>query len=210
MRPFPSVLRWTAFAAGVTIVALAIGSMLHGIEADDWFFVENGPIEMLEALVLVFSLVPLTAAFLKTEGWVSLACIGLAAVVWVMIMRELPRCGGAYSPDNFCIPRHAKNPLYALGPMLAVIAVWRRRPRLEYSVRAMLFGGLWAWPVLLTAAILSGGQAAEKLHYPQVEEMLELGGYVVLIALGCWILRRSTGPGGERWSLRHAAHERES
>lgn len=177
---------WLALIAIALADALFLAAYLHGVFDTYLWFDEDGPVEDLQAVVLVVAtLVALWWSFSqKREG--RIIDLGLAAMFLASFVRELDlRETGA--PDWLVWP------FYGTGQNVVIVAIfglyallplrhWRALPdivRAFLHPRTLLY--LFAGIVLLSSGLAEASEKRFGYQAEVLEEWLELNGYVIFL-----------------------------
>jgi hypothetical protein len=189
----PRVIPWLATAIAMILAGILLGFVVRQFDDIQAMFMEDGPIETLQALVLAIAAVIFAFAFLKSTGARAVFCAVAAFAIVFAVTRELPRCGSVFTGGGVCLPSGGKTTVVLSAAAVGVIALlWRRR---EWTTEVLRLSNLrWLWPCFVVVAMLAGAEAAEHRVHVEIEESLELAAYFYLIAYGAWILRNTSEP----------------
>ena len=188
--PTPRPLPWLAGALLLLAGALLLGTVVREFDDIQAMFMEDGPIEILQAGMLVIAAAVFAFGFLRSAGSRALFCAFAAFALIFAVTRELPRCGSAFSGDGMCLQSGWKTIIVAGAALLALVAVLVRRQ--EWTREVLRLSNIrWVWPCFVVVLFLAGGEAAEHRIHVEIEESLELAAYLYVTAYGLWILRQT-------------------
>lgn len=192
--PQPSILSWFVAAPVVAATATFLGLLARQFGAGRAFFAENGPVELLQAGILVAVVLVFLQALRRSSDARALFCLFVVYALVFAITREIPRCDSSFYGGGVCLSGNSKNGVAIVASLAAVVALvclpiaWRRSLALS-NLR-------WVWPMALIAAIVLCGELAENAKLPEIEEFLELAAYACLGIFGLQIRREARFPGG--------------
>jgi hypothetical protein len=194
--PTPRAKPWLAGGIVVLLAAVALGLGVREFDDIQSFFMEDGPIETVQAGMLMVAAVIFGFAFFRSSGARALFCVVAAFAIVFAVTRELPRCDSVFSGDGVCLTSTWKRALVLAAGSLGLLAVlWRRR---EWTTEALRLSNLrWIWPSFVVVALLAGAETAEHRVHIEIEESLELAAYLYLCVFGLWILRHTSRAPGE-------------
>ncbi|KQT50822.1 hypothetical protein ASG43_06040 [Aureimonas sp. Leaf454] len=186
--PAPKVVPWLAAVALALAGAVALGMLVDRYEPTRSFFIEDGPVEVLQAALLLGIAGIFAAAFLRSAGSRALFCLVAAYVCIFALTREIPRCGSAFSGDGACLTSGWKETIVASASVLGVLALVLRP--IDWFDASRLSNIRWIWPSLPIVGLLVAAEALESLiYYSEIEEFFELIAYLYLGVFAFSILR---------------------
>ena len=200
--PAPRLRSWLILGALFVLAAVGLGITVREFAGIQLFFMEDGPVEMVQAGVLMLVAIAFAFAFLRSSGARALFCLVAAYATTFAVTRELPRCGSAFSGEGICLDSGWKTTIVLAVSALALLALFWRRPDWR---RVLALSNLrWVWPCFVVVVMLAGAEAAEHRVRVEIEESLELAGYLYLAVFAGWVLlhtlrrpaaQRPTAPG---------------
>lgn len=188
--PTPRLQTWLISFVLSSLAAVGLAFVVDDLPDGHGFFMEDGPIEMVQAAMLLGVAVLFFVAFVRSANARALFCLIAAYGCIFAVTREVPRCGSAFVGGDLCLTGTWKRSIVLVASALALLALvlrpvdWRRALSLT-TLR-------WTWPCLFVLAFLVAAEALEDLsHYSEIEEFLELVAYLHLGAMAAAILRRT-------------------
>lgn len=197
----PRAKPWLVGGVVVLLAAVALGLGVREFDDIQSFFMEDGPIESVQASMLMVAAVIFALAFLRSSGARALFCVVAAFAIVFAVTRELPRCDSVFSGGGICLTSTWKRTLVLAAAGLGLLAIlWRWR---EWTTGVLRLSNLrWIWPSFVVVALLAGAEAAEHRVHIEIEESLELAAYLYLCIFGLWILRHTRPASGDRLPAR--------
>ena len=192
--PRPRLKPWLIAAVLLVVAGVLLGFGVREVDDIQVMFMEDGPVETLQAGILAVAAVVFALAFLKSTGARAVFCVVATFAIVFAVTRELPRCDSAFNGDGgICLAGGWKRTIVLSTAALGLVALlWRRR---EWTTEVLRPANLlWVWPCLVIVLMLAGAEAAEHRVHIEIEESLELVAYLYLCAYGFWILRHTSGP----------------
>ncbi|GGD32211.1 hypothetical protein [Aureimonas glaciei] len=187
--PTPALLPWIVGGLALAALAALSGSIAADVDQMRFFFDENGPIEILQAVCLALTAVIFAVAFLRSSGARALYCVAAFGAIVTATTRETPRCSSAFYDGGMCLTSTGKDWIVVLGAVLCLAAlVWRR---LNWRKVLHPVALRWVWPSFGVMAMLAGAEVAEHVVWMAMEESLELAAYLYLAAFALWFLYHS-------------------
>lgn len=187
--PAPGIRSWIIAASLVVVVATLFGLVAHQFEATQAFFAENGPVELLQAGILVAVVLVFLGTLRRSSDARALFCLFVAYVLILVIAREIPRCDSVSYLGGVCLSGTSKNGVAIVASLAAIFALVCLP--IAWKAALALSNFRWVWPMVLIAAIVGFGEVAESADLPEIEEFLELAAYLCLACFGLQILRRA-------------------
>lgn len=200
---YPRILdRMLFLAAAVSGAAILLAS--------DWqtgWFVENGPVEIVQLAVLVLSAILFVRASRGLSGWGALTTLGLAVLSLLALARETPRCTSPLYEFGPCLSGTYKDAVYVAAALFPLVAIlWNRELRLlglrNATPRNLLRFIPRLLPLLLLLPLAAGSQLAEIFRLPVAEEVLETTTYLLLLLFA---LRAAQAADRLAWEARSSA-----
>ncbi|WP_185982764.1 hypothetical protein [Aureimonas mangrovi] len=170
------------------LAMLAFGGSAAIIALSDWrggLFVENGPVEMMQAALLFLAACLFVRAGYRLREWAGLAAVGLAWICVLFLTRETPRCASDFYAFGPCFADGYKTAVFvasALAVVLLVLAnptLRRMRPSVSSFARLRQFLPRLV-PLILPVPLIVLGQVGEAVEWNILEETAELTAYVFL------------------------------
>lgn len=187
--PAPRIRPWLISGILLALAAIGFGTLVRSFGAIPAFFIEDGPVELLQAGMLVVCAVMLAIAFLRSSGARALFCLVAAYASIFAVTREIPRCGSAFSGDGACLDGSWKTILVLSASLVALAALIWRRPEWRKALSPSQLR--WVWPCFVVVVMLAGAEAAEHQQHVEIEESLELAGYLYLGAFAVRLLAQT-------------------
>ena len=173
-------------AAGfLALAAICVGAAFFAdficaaIDGGQDLFVENGPIETIQAILVGLAAALFYLAALRLDFEIFYGALMRSLGSGLALLREIPGCASHFYDSGVCLGDCSKDGLTVL--LVAVVtglALLRRGP-LARHLREL--GFFWLVPSGIAFAILVAGEAMEHLHFEAYEETLELAGYLDLV-----------------------------
>ena len=166
--------------AVVTITAAGLVARLFSLDgAASDVFQENGPIESVQAWIVLVAGVQFYLAALRFGFEIFYGTLLLSLGAFLAVVREIPACESAFYFGGICLRHSWQGEIQAVIVLLvAGLALWRREP-LARHLRELNF--FWIVPAGTAFAILVAAEVMEGLGQPVIEETLELAGYLHLL-----------------------------
>lgn len=188
--PTPDARLWLGSVLVSALASILLATFIDRVPGARAVFVEDGPIETLQAVLLIGVGAVFVAAFLRSAGSRALFCLVAAYACIFAVTRELPRCGSAFVGGDVCLPSSWKHSIVLVASALALIALVLRP--VDWRAALRLSNLRWTWPSAVVLGYLVAAEGLEKLiYYGEVEELLELIAYFHLAALALSILHRT-------------------
>lgn len=188
--PTPDPKRWFASTTVAALAAVALGLGLSQFPGAHVLFMEDGPIESLQAILLLGISVVFAVAFWWSAGSRAFFCLLAAYACIFAVTRELPRCGSEFVGGEVCLPSTWKRSIVLVASALGLVALVLRP--IDWRSALKLSNLRWVWPSAIVLGFLVAAEALESLiYYSEVEEFLELVAYLHLGAMALSILRRT-------------------
>lgn len=180
---------WIGTALLSLVVAYGVSLFLEPALGPRSYPAENGPIEILQEVLLLGSIAALVMTFLRSSpGGVAVFSLILAYVLFHATVRELPRCDSAFYEGGPCFPSEWKDWTRLAVSALALLALALKR--IDWRAMEWTRDRSWILPLAAAAALLAAGQVASSFIYVRLEEILELAGYLILLVLSLNVLAR--------------------
>ena len=191
--PTPRLKPWLIAAVLLILAGILLGFVVREFDDIQAMFMEDGPIESLQAGMLGLAAVIFGLAFFKSTGARALFCVVATFAIVFAVTRELPRCDSAFTGGGICLTGGWKKTLVLAAAGLGLVALfWRRR---EWTAEVLRLSNIrWTWPCFVVVVMLAGAEAAEHRVHVEIEESLELVAYLYLCAYGLWVLRHTSEP----------------
>ena len=186
---YPRSLLWSGIAIGSGVLAALAGIYAQNHEAGEMMLMENGPIESLQTVVLCLAVLIYALRIFKSADGVAAACISVAFILILAVLRETPSCGSAFYEGGICLSRSGKYGISGIAFLGALALAFMRRRHILEALRPRTF--MLFWPLVLAAAMLAGADWAEHAHHQGIEEFLELTAYLYTMAHSIWLLRKT-------------------
>lgn len=195
--------RWTFFGVLIVgIVALNVLMLAVGNTIGFRYFRSNeGPLEVVQLVVLALVAVSFIALIFRLRHASRLIASGAAALCILMFFREFETPLRHPTLDFMA----SDSMLYYLSVVLSAFILIQ--VFLNWSHMPAFLGWLtrveW-WPFLFAGILFIAGNRFEMANLPEIEEVLELNGYVALAITATAALYRTIGK--TPISRRYAAH----
>lgn len=166
--------------------------------------VENGALENVQLVMLVVSLAAGAFAAIRSAGLLRLVMASWVAVMLLMIQREVDF--STFGTESWLFALHSMKLRLALWlPIVTALLVWAFPYRDFVPSRAAAIRWRHLWPVLLVGVLMLGSELAEQLIKTGdfreqrdvlgfLEELTELNGYCVVVAMAVAIAARVRRP----------------
>ncbi|MET3661232.1 hypothetical protein [Aquamicrobium ahrensii] len=187
---YPDPATWIVWGVLLSLLAVAAGywAEFH-TDLDGFLFIENGPVEGSQTVILCLTALVFAARAWRSRGPVAFICIPVAYILLHAAMRETPRCDSAFYPGGACMTAPAKYTLSAIMTAIMAVLLFLRRKDFMEALKPR-----WSfvfWPLGVAFVIILVGEFAEHRRYEGVEEMLEMLAYCYSLACSIWIYRRT-------------------
>ncbi|KQT52896.1 MULTISPECIES: hypothetical protein [unclassified Aureimonas] len=187
--PKPQPTGWLISVLVSILAAAALALFLQYAPDASTLFREDGPIETLQAAVLVVVAGLFAVGFRRSAGSRAFFCLLAAYACIFAVTREIPRCGSAFVGGEVCLPSSWKRAVVLGASALAVLALVLRP--LDWRAVLRPSNIFWVWPSAIVLGFLVSAEALESLvYYSAIEEFLELVAYFHLGFIAVSILRQ--------------------
>lgn len=180
-RSLREILFFLASAAVSMAVAAAVyvGLRQAGV-SEELLVSENGPFESLQAYALGLAGILFAVAALRFRAELFYGALGMAFVSGLAVVREIPSCESPFFEGGTCLAGNSKIWIVAALCALGVAALILKREPLARHLRDLTF--FWIVPSFFAGILLLAADAMEGRHNVMLEETLELGSYLTLVA----------------------------
>lgn len=187
-KPDPKAWLLSVFLAAIAAVALVF--LLDRFPALRSVFMEDGPIETVQAGLLLGIAALFAVGFMRSVDSRAMFCLLAAFACLFAVTREIPRCGSAFAGGDVCLPKSGKEAIVLAASALALLALVLRPVNWRAVLR--LTNLRWIWPSFIVFGLLVAAEELENLiYYSEIEEFFELVAYFMLGHIAVTILRRS-------------------
>jgi len=187
---YPRLLPWLALGGAMLVFGALFGWYIDvRTDLDDFFFMENGPIEGLQSVVILAAILVFAARTWRGRGPVALTCAVLAFIMLHVLMRETPRCDSSFYPGGVCLYDPTKYALSAVFSVVLLVVLVRRRNDVIDALKprwSFLF-----WPLGVAFVLLVVAEVMERRQMEGIEETLEMMSYLYTAACSVWIYRNT-------------------